>query len=241
MWSWAGITSYYHFWVAGAQVLQHFTHNVAVPGWWYNHSASWNGKEHSSLSVPCPTKLSERWSCSSVCLHFSLCMTWLERCESRLEAVSVVYVFKVSSAEMFCKHSCHLVQFGRSASAQKGVGEAVDGVVASEMGFKPHGKLGCLWGYWGLANSFPKFPVSACCLVVLRAGLQKQVSSSLDTLLFICPFIPWGTGSTEASGAWRGDPSLLCTPSCSFLSSQAPFIDGKKTPVFLPFPVEGPI
>lgn len=82
LWVWARITSYHHFGVVGAQVLQHFTNKIVVAGWWNDHPASWSGR----ASMPCPTKLSDMQRCWSVCLHwsFSLCMTWPEGCGSLL-------------------------------------------------------------------------------------------------------------------------------------------------------------
>lgn len=101
LWVWARITSYHHFGVVGAQVLQHFTNKIVVAGWWNDHPASWSGK----ASMPCPTKLSDMQRCWSVCLHwsFSLCMTWPEGCGSLLESVPVAYTLKASSVEWFCQ------------------------------------------------------------------------------------------------------------------------------------------
>lgn len=107
-----------------------------------------------------------------------------KRCGSLPEVVSIVCACKGISAERFCKYSCCLVQSGRSWRGgcrrgcwwSHGLSDA----------FKPHGKLGWLWGYWGLVKSRPESPESAHCLVALAAGSWEQVSC-LTNVLFPLP------------------------------------------------------
>lgn len=133
----------------------------------------------------------------------------LKRCGSLPEVVNIVCACTGISAEWFCRCSCCLVQSGRSwrGGCRRGCwwNHGLWDV------FKPHGKLGWLWSYWGLVKSRPESPESAHCLVALAAGSWEQVSC-LTNVLFPLPVhcMEW----RWCGGIWAG-PSIRAYPAAS--------------------------
>lgn len=162
----------------------------------------------------------------------------LKRCGSLPEVVSIVCACTGISAEWFCRCSCCLVQSGRSwrGGCRRGCwwSHGLWDV------FKPHGKLGWLWSYWGLVKSRPESPESAHCLVafsrLMRTGFMPHKCSlpsacSLHGVTVVWRHLSWALH--------QGLPCCLVHHPAA-LSVRAPFIDAPPKK-WIPSPsVQGP-